>query len=252
MKVFATLKAALLSPATAPSSGTSKLVYCESALNARIGHTPLVKLNLEVVDGATCLVLAKVEYVNPEGSVKDRPAVAMLDAAERQGLLKPGGTIVEPTSSATGTGLAWPPGRGYRCILVMPDKMSREKVDLLRAFGADVVLTPTNVAPDSPESYYSVANRLASEIPGAFQPNHSPQSFQSRRALLYDRPGDLGSDRWHDHTFRCGHRNRWDDLRYGSLLERTESGDSRGRSRSRKDRSTPATFPARTPSRALA
>ena len=123
-------------------------------------------------------MLAKVEYVNPGGSVKDRPAVAMLDAAERQGLLKPGGTIVEPTSGNTGTGLAMAAAiRGYRCILVMPDKMSREKIDLLRAYGADVVITPTNVPPDSPESYYGVANRLASEIPGAFQPNQFHNHF---------------------------------------------------------------------------
>jgi len=125
-----------------------------------------------VVDGAEPLVLAKVEYVNPGGSVKDRPAVAMLAAAERDGLLKPGGTIVEPTSGNTGSGLAMAAAiRGYRCILVMPDKMSKEKVDLLRAYGADVVTTPTNVPSDSPESYYAVANRLAAEIPGAFQPN---------------------------------------------------------------------------------
>ena len=116
--------------------------------------------------------------MNPGGSVKDRPAVAMLDAAERQGLLKPGGTIVEPTSGNTGTGLAMAAAiRGYRCILVMPDKMSREKIDLLRAYGADVVITPTNVPPDSPESYYGVANRLASEIPGAFQPNQFHNHF---------------------------------------------------------------------------
>ncbi|HVN68929.1 MAG TPA: cystathionine beta-synthase [Candidatus Binatia bacterium] len=154
----------------APAAQTAGLVYCENALEA-IGNTPLVKLN-KVVDGAKCLVLAKVEYVNPGGSVKDRPAVAMLDAAEREGMLKPGGTIVEPTSGNTGTGLAMAAAiRGYRCILVMPDKMSREKIDLLRAYGADVVITPTNVPPDSPESYYGVANRLASEIPGAFQPN---------------------------------------------------------------------------------
>jgi cystathionine beta-synthase len=161
---------------TAPSSRTAGLVYCENAL-AAIGHTPLVKLN-KVVDGAPCLVLAKVEYVNPGGSVKDRPAVAMLEAAERQGLLKAGGTIVEPTSGNTGTGLAMAAAiRGYRCILVMPDKMSREKIDLLRAYGADVVTTPTNVPPDSPESYYGVANRLASEIPGAFQPNQFHNHF---------------------------------------------------------------------------
>ncbi|HVA38196.1 MAG TPA: cystathionine beta-synthase [Candidatus Dormibacteraeota bacterium] len=144
--------------------------YFESALDV-IGHTPLIRLNA-VMDGAPPLVLAKVEYVNPGGSVKDRPAAAMLEEAERTGMLKPGGTIVEPTSGNTGTGLAMAAAiKGYRCILVMPDKMSREKVDTLRAYGAEVVVTPTNVSPDSPESYYGVANRLAAEIPGAFQPN---------------------------------------------------------------------------------
>jgi cystathionine beta-synthase len=161
-------------------SERSGLRYCENALEA-IGHTPLVKLN-KVTDGAKCLVLAKIEYMNPGGSVKDRPAVAMLDAAEKAGLLKPGGTIVEPTSGNTGSGLAMAAAiRGYRCILVMPDKMSKEKVDLLRAYGAEVVVTPTNVPNDSPESYYGVANRLSSEIPGAFQPNqfhnhHNPDA----------------------------------------------------------------------------
>jgi cystathionine beta-synthase len=127
-------------------------------------------------------VLAKVEYVNPGGSVKDRPAVAMLEEAERAGLLKPGGTIVEPTSGNTGSGLAMAAAiRGYRCILVMPDKMAKEKIDLLKAYGAEVVVTPTNVPNDSAESYYGVANRLASEIPGAFQPNqfhnhHNPEA----------------------------------------------------------------------------
>ncbi len=161
---------------TVPSSRAAGLTYCANALEA-IGRTPLVKLN-KVVDDAPCLVLAKVEYVNPGGSVKDRPAVAMLEAAERQGLLRRGGTIVEPTSGNTGTGLAMAAAiRGYRCILVMPDKMSREKIDLLRAYGADVVITPTNVPADSPESYYGVANRLASEIPGAFQPNQFHNHF---------------------------------------------------------------------------
>ena len=150
-------------PATGPA-------FFENALDA-IGHTPLIRLN-KVTDGAAPLVLAKVEYMNPGGSVKDRPAVHMLNVAEAQGLLKPGGTIVEPTSGNTGSGLAMAAAiRGYRCILVMPDKMSREKIDLLRAYGAEVVVTPTNVPNDSPESYYGVANRLASEIPGAFQPN---------------------------------------------------------------------------------
>jgi cystathionine beta-synthase len=146
------------------------LQYFESALDA-VGRTPLVRLR-RVVDDAKCLVLAKVEYVNPGGSVKDRPAVAMLREAEDAGLLHAGSTIVEATSGNTGTGLAMAAAiRGYRCILVMPDKMSKEKIDLLRAYGAEVVVTPTNVASDSPESYYGVAARLVSEIPGAFMPN---------------------------------------------------------------------------------
>jgi len=147
-----------------------KLQYFESALEA-VGRTPLVRLR-RVIDDAKCLVLAKVEYVNPGGSVKDRPAVRMIVEAEEAGLLRPGATIVEATSGNTGTGLAMAAAiRGYRCILVMPDKMSKEKIDLLRAYGAEVVVTPTNVAPDSPESYYGVASRLVSEIRGAFMPN---------------------------------------------------------------------------------
>jgi cystathionine beta-synthase len=150
--------------------GTRTATYCESALDA-VGRTPLVRLR-RVVDDAACLVLAKVEYVNPGGSVKDRPAVAMILEAEARGLLRPGSTIVEATSGNTGTGLAMAAAiRGYRCILVMPDKMSKEKIDLLRAYGAEVVVTPTNVASDSPESYYGVASRLVAEIPGAFMPN---------------------------------------------------------------------------------
>jgi cystathionine beta-synthase len=149
---------------------TQQRQYFESALDA-VGRTPLIRLR-RVIDGASCLVLAKVEYVNPGGSVKDRPAVAMLLDAEERGLLKPGSTIVEATSGNTGTGLAMAAAiRGYRCILVMPDKMAKEKIDLLRAYGAEVVITPTNVATDSPESYYGVAERLVSEIPGAFMPN---------------------------------------------------------------------------------
>jgi cystathionine beta-synthase len=148
----------------------AKATYFESALDA-VGRTPLVRLR-RVTDDAACLVLAKVEYVNPGGSVKDRPAVAMIIEAEECGLLKPGATIVEATSGNTGTGLAMAAAiRGYRCILVMPDKMSKEKIDLLRAYGAEVVVTPTAVASDSPESYYGVATRLVAEIPGAFMPN---------------------------------------------------------------------------------
>ncbi len=136
-----------------------------------VGNTPLVRLD-RVGRNLSCHLLAKLELLNPGGSVKDRPAVAMVEAAEQAGLLEPGGTIVEPTSGNTGVGLAIVAARRrYRCVFVMPDKMSQEKIALLRAYGAEVVVCPTAVAPEHPESYYSVADRLADEIPGAFQPN---------------------------------------------------------------------------------
>jgi len=142
----------------------------ESFLDA-VGDTPLVRLS-RVARGVRPTVLAKLEMLNPGGSVKDRIGIRMIEAAERSGTLKPGGTIVEPTSGNTGHGLAIAAAiRGYRCIFVMPDKMSAEKVALLRAYGAEVVITPTAVPPESPESYYRVADRLTEEIPGAFQPN---------------------------------------------------------------------------------
>lgn len=142
----------------------------DSILDA-IGGTPLVRLS-RIGAGLTPQLVAKVESLNPGGSIKDRVAVALIEAAERDGRLQPGGTIVEPTSGNTGTGLAIAARlKGYNVIAVMPDKMSREKIDLLRAYGAKVVVCPTNVEPDSPESYYSVSDRLAAEIPGAFKPN---------------------------------------------------------------------------------
>ncbi len=144
--------------------------YYNNILEA-IGSTPLVKLN-KVTAGLKPLILGKVEAFNPGGSVKDRPATQMIDEAEKQGLLKPGGTIVEPTSGNTGTGLAQIAAvRGYRCILVVPDKVAAEKINLLKAYGAEVVIVPTSVSASSHESYYSVANKLTLEIPGAFQPN---------------------------------------------------------------------------------
>ena len=142
----------------------------ETFLDA-LGDTPLVRLHT-VTRGLKPTVLAKAEMLNPGGSVKDRIGIRMIERAERDGLLKPGGTIVEPTSGNTGHGLAIAAAiRGYKCIFVMPDKMSQEKIALLRAYGAEVVIAPTAVPPDSPESYYRVADRLAAEIPGAFQPN---------------------------------------------------------------------------------
>ncbi len=142
----------------------------ESFLDA-MGNTPLVRLR-RVTRGVRPTVLAKLEMLNPGGSVKDRIGIRMIEAAERAGMLKPGGTLVEPTSGNTGHGLAIAAAiKGYKCIFVMPDKMSQEKVALLRAYGAEVVITPTAVPPESPESYYRVADRLTEEIPGAFQPN---------------------------------------------------------------------------------
>src|SRR5262247_1054064 len=136
-----------------------------------VGNTPLARLQRIVPDGAAT-VLAKLEYIGPGGSVKDRIGIRLIEEAERAGKLKPGGTIVEPTSGNTGVGLAIAAaGKGYRCVFVMPDKMSQEKISMLRAYGAEVVITPTAVDHDSPESYYSVSSRLAEEIPGGFKPD---------------------------------------------------------------------------------
>ena len=136
-----------------------------------IGDTPLVKLH-KVTAGLTATVLVKLEYLNPGGSAKDRIAVRIIDAAERDGLLKPGGTIVEPTSGNTGVGLALvAQQRGYKCVFVLPDKVGEDKRNVLTAYGAEIVVTPTSVSPEDPESYYSVSDRLARDIPGAFKPN---------------------------------------------------------------------------------
>src|SRR5437762_1108702 len=136
-----------------------------------VGGTPIVRLD-RISRDVPGTILGKLEYLNPGGSLKDRIGMAMIEAAERDGLLKPGGTIVEPTSGNTGVGLAIAAAiKGYRCIFVMPDKMSQEKISTLRAYGAEVVITPTAVDPDSPESYYSVSSRIAEEIPGGFKPD---------------------------------------------------------------------------------
>ena len=149
-----------------------------------IGNTPLVRLH-RVTDGIPATVLAKIEYLNPGGSVKDRIAVAMVDAAERDGLLKPGGTIVEPTSGNTGIGLALvAQQRGYRAVFVCPDKVSLDKINVLRAYGAEVEVCPTAVDPEDPRSYYQVSDRLAREIVGAWKPDQysNPQNPASHYA----------------------------------------------------------------------
>src|SRR5215207_24689 len=171
----------------------------ESILDT-IGETPLVRLSRLDAEVRPSIV-AKVEIFNPGGSIKDRIARELIAAAERDGRLKPGGTIIEPTSGNTGTGLAIAARlKGYRVIAVMPDKMSKEKIDLLRAYGAEVVVAPTAVPPDSPESYYRVADRLADEIPGAFQPN---QYFnQANPAAHY---ASTGPELWEQSGGRITH-----------------------------------------------
>jgi cystathionine beta-synthase len=160
------------------------MYYSENVLSS-IGETPLVKLN-RVVEPGGATVLAKLEYLNPGGSIKDRMALYIIEKAERAGLLKKGGTIVENTSGNTGVGVAIAAAiKGYRCIFTMPDKMSKEKQDTLKAFGAQVVVTPTNVPADSPKSYYSVAKRIASETPNAFYLNqyHNPDNIDAHFEL---------------------------------------------------------------------
>src|SRR6201997_5060738 len=152
-----------------------------------IGNTPLVQLN-SVVPPGSGRVVAKVEYLNPGLSSKDRIAVKMIDAAEASGQLKPGGTIVEPTSGNTGVGLALVAQyRGYRCLFVCPDKVSEDKRNVLRAYGADVVVCPTAVPPDHPDSYYSVSDRLVKEIDGAWKPDQ--YSNPNNRASHYETTG---------------------------------------------------------------
>lgn len=173
--------------------------YAESIIET-IGGTPLVRLS-KVTEGIAATVLAKVEFFNPGGSVKDRIAARMIDEAEQQGLLRPGGTIVEPTSGNTGVGLALvAQQRGYRCIFVCPDKVAEDKRATLRAYGAEVVVTPTSVAPDSPESYYGVANRLVDEIDGAFQPN---QFFNPAAPAAHE--ASTGPEIWGDTEGRVTH-----------------------------------------------
>jgi cystathionine beta-synthase len=154
--------------------------YHDTVLSA-IGSTPLVRLN-KVAGPDDATVLAKLEYLNPGGSIKDRMALHIIEKAEREGLLRKGGTIVENTSGNTGMGVALAAAvKGYRCIFTMPDKMSKEKQDALKAFGAQVVVTPTNVPADSPESYYSVAKRIAAETPNSFYLNqyHNPDNIEA-------------------------------------------------------------------------
>ena len=206
--------------------------YVESILDL-VGNTPLVRLS-KVTEGLRPLILAKLEQLNPGGSVKDRIGLSMLEDAEERGLLRPGGTIVEPTSGNTGHGLAMAAAiKGYKMIFVMPDKMSAEKISLLRAYGAEVVICPTNVERESPQSYYSVADRLTREVPGAFQPN---QYFNPRNPEAHYRttgPGDLAPDRRPDHHLRGRRRHRRHDQRRRQVPQGAEPGGAGRRRRPR-------------------
>jgi cystathionine beta-synthase len=178
--------------------------YAESIVDL-VGRTPLVRISRLTRDIGPIeqqpLLLAKLEMLNPGGSVKDRIGLPMIEAAERAGLLRPGGTIIEPTSGNTGHGLAIAAAlKGYRCIFVMADKQSSEKQALLRAYGAEVVLCPTNVAPESPESYYSVAARLARDIPGAFKPD---QYWNQENPAVHERT--TGPEIWTQTEGRITH-----------------------------------------------
>ena len=201
--------------------------YAESILEL-VGNTPLVRLTRVTRDLGPAdrqpLLLAKLEMLNPGGSVKDRIGLPMIEAAERAGLLRPGGTIIEPTSGNTGHGLAIAAAlKGYRCIFVMADKQSTEKQALLRAYGAEVVLCPTNVAPESPESYYSVAARLARDIPGAFKPD---QYWNVENPTAHERT--TGPEIWKQTAGRLTHfvasvGHRRHDLGRGPLPARAEA-----------------------------
>src|SRR6186713_213838 len=152
-----------------------------------IGNTPIVRLN-NMTKGIPGTILAKVEYFNPGNSTKDRMALKMILDAEKAGLLRPGGTLIEGTSGNTGMGLALAAiSRGYRCIFTMADKQSQEKINILKAIGAEVIVCPTNVAPDDPRSYYSVARKLNQDIPNSFYPNQYDNL--SNTAAHYDLTG---------------------------------------------------------------
>src|SRR2546422_2548788 len=157
---------------------------CKNILEA-IGQTPLVRLNRLTKD-LQCEVYVKLDYMNPGGSVKDRIGITMIDEAERKGLLKPGGTIIEGTSGNTGMGLALVcVVRGYKMVFTITDKQSKEKIDLLKALGAEVIVCPTAVEPEDPRSYYSVAKKLAREIPNSYYPNRSEEHTSELQSRLH-------------------------------------------------------------------
>ncbi len=200
--------------------GDNRLVGTEIADSVidLIGNTPLVRLKrMSELEGLPCVLAMKMETTNPGGSSKDRPALEMILAAERDGLLQPGGTIVEPTSGNTGVGLAIVAAqRGYHCVFVMTDKVAPEKISLLKAYGAEVVVCPVAVEPDDPPSYYKVAERLTDELP-AFRPNQYANPNNPRCPRADHRPRAVAPDGRADHPLRRRRRHVRFDHRHRPL-----------------------------------
>ena len=208
-----------MATSTTHTSGT----VSETILDT-IGDTPLVRLNRLTRGVVAAEVLAKIETFNPGNSIKDRMAVKMIEDAERSGKLKPGGTIIEGTSGNTGMGLAIAAVvKGYKCIFTTTDKQSKEKVDALRAFGAEVIVCPTNVDPEDPRSYYSVSSRLERETPNCVEGQPVRQPVEQSGALRADRSRDLDADRRTDRSPRLRRRHRRHDLRRRPLPQGTEA-----------------------------
>ena len=209
-----------------------------NSLSELIGNTPLVKLN-HVTDGIKATIAVKVEYFNPGGSSKDRIAERIIDAAERSGELKPGGVIVEPTSGNTGVGLALvAQQRGYRTIFTLPDKVSEAKRAVLRAYGAEVVVTPTDAGPDDPRSYYQVAERLAKAIP-ADTARTNTTTRTDRKATTAPPVRKSGNQRPSGHAFRGWHRHWRHHFRHRTLPEGSFRRRSTSDRATRKDPSIP-------------
>ena len=223
--------------------------YHDSVLGL-VGNTPLIKLR-RLNKGLKPTILAKMENLNPGFSVKDRIGISMIEAAEREGKLKPGGTIVEATSGNTGIGLAIAAAvKGYKCIFVMTDKASVEKSRYLKALGADVVITPVSAKPGTPDHYVSTARRIAAETPNSFYPDQYSHPANPEAHYRTTGPGTLATDGRQDHAFRFRHRHRRNNLRHRTVLEREEPEHQSHRRRSDSDRftrltRTPAKFPRR-------
>ncbi len=210
---------------------------CNNILEA-VGHTPLVRLNRLAKD-IKAEVCVKADYLNPGGSVKDRIGITMIDDAERRGLLKPGGTIIEGTSGNTGMGLALVAAvRGYKMVFTITDKQSKEKVDLLKALGAEVIVCPTAVEPDDPRSYYSVAKKLAREIPNSYYPNQYENPMNPEAHYRTTGPEIWDDSRREDHALRVRHGNRRHDQRRGPLPQGEKSSRSKSSAWTLSARST--------------